>query len=502
MKANLNKVIEGLAKELGQSSFLSVRLNEYQQKAFDCEDFEKFIFGGNRSGKSFTIMYVLACLAAGIYRIRGRAKLKRRYNVWISSLDANLTKQVIIPLMRKVVPEEWLSINENRNYADIKSSVGIHVHIDFKSVDAGREKYQGASVDMIFLDEEHPKDIYDECLMRILDVKGQIITAMTPLKGQTWIYEYSRPRFNITLPTESNPILTKDEIDAISAGFSEKEKAMRLRGEFVDMSGAKFLDADEAKRINDYVIAPMFSADYVDGCFHQYGFGQFQFFHMHYDVTDRFIVSVDPASGSGRDYTIIDIYRYKNGVLQQFGIMRSRNVTLPDLARIVVGAAKYFNEATINIDATGIGLAVLQDILLTLKYLNVYVRENPDALDFVGKYGWRFTANSRTYLLAELKKHIQKDQIEFFNKQTVDELTHYAYDMEAGRYDHMKGESDLCHDDCIMAAGMAVITAKNLFSYVKKEEKEEAPTNEARPMTWNEYFEYEKSQLGIDEEEL
>ena len=58
---------------------------------------------------------------------------------------------------------------------------GVSV-IGFKSVDQGREKFQGASLDYVWFDEEPPLDIYEECKMRVIDRCGEIYGTMTPLK--------------------------------------------------------------------------------------------------------------------------------------------------------------------------------------------------------------------------------------------------------------------------------------------------------------------------------
>ena len=46
--------------------------------------------------------------------------------------------------------------------------------IGFKSCDQGREKFQGASLDYVWFDEEPPYDVYEECVMRVLDRCGEI----------------------------------------------------------------------------------------------------------------------------------------------------------------------------------------------------------------------------------------------------------------------------------------------------------------------------------------
>ena len=61
----------------------------------------------------------------------------------------------------------------------IKNTFGNHSKIWFKSCEAGREKFQGSSLDFVWFDEEPPEDIYNECKMRVLDKNGEIVQDAT-----------------------------------------------------------------------------------------------------------------------------------------------------------------------------------------------------------------------------------------------------------------------------------------------------------------------------------
>lgn len=61
-------------------------------------------------------------------------------------------------------------------------SGGISI-VGFKSYDQGRKKFQGTAKHVIWLDEEPPAPIYDECLMRLMTTDGLMIGTFTPLLG-------------------------------------------------------------------------------------------------------------------------------------------------------------------------------------------------------------------------------------------------------------------------------------------------------------------------------
>ena len=55
--------------------------------------------------------------------------------------------------------------------------------IGFKSFDQGRKKFQGTAKHGIWLDEEPPADVYDECLVRLMTLYGLLMLTFTPLSG-------------------------------------------------------------------------------------------------------------------------------------------------------------------------------------------------------------------------------------------------------------------------------------------------------------------------------
>jgi len=488
----LRTLIEQVSEELGESKYLTWIPNEYQQAAFDDGSLEKFIFGGNRSGKTSLGCYILTKLAEGKYRI-GDRKPKSKYYVWISSLDNNLTKQVIIRTLKQMCPAKWLKVNENRNFASITTDKAT-VEVDFKSVDAGVDKYQGASVDLILLDEEHPEEFYTECKMRTLDCGGQLITTMTPLKGKTWTCDYSLSKFHITLPTDANPSLRKDDIDRIFEGMTEKEIRSRRFGEFVDMSGAKFLDPPEIRYVQDQIIKGTRYSIEPEG-FVPNDNGPLEIFGEDIKDGERYIMSLDPATGSGQDPTCIGIYKASINGLERRAFYRSNSTNIPEITRIVLQLAFIFNQALINMDVTGLGISIMQELVFTHKYPNLCGRENPDAQDMTSKLGFRFTDQGRNYLLHELRKSIQKRIVKGFTKQHYLEFAYYRYDDSGKRYDHIRGQHDYCHDDSIMETGLAVVALNQnpMWLSLREEELKE------KTFTWNDLMVLEQSVFGQEE---
>ena len=65
----------------------------------------------------------------------------------------------------------------------IKHKSGGVSTLGFKSYDQGRKKFQGTKKQGIWLDEEPPADVYDECLLRLMTTDGLMLCTFTPLEG-------------------------------------------------------------------------------------------------------------------------------------------------------------------------------------------------------------------------------------------------------------------------------------------------------------------------------
>ena len=119
--------------------------------------------------------------------------------------------------------------------------------LTFKSAESGWEKFQGKAIHRASLDEHIPYDIYKELQARLVDFKGDIISAMTPTEGMTWEYDEIYESFLageapdiecFFFKTYDNEYLDHDEVDRLAAQFEdEDERAMRLEGKFVEFAG-------------------------------------------------------------------------------------------------------------------------------------------------------------------------------------------------------------------------------------------------------------------------
>lgn len=209
----------------------------------------RWVFGGNRSGKTECGAVESVWLARGIHPFREN---KKDVFGWVVSLSTKVQKEVAQDKILKYLDKQYISeiiMNTGKKTSPeygvidtivVKNSFGGLSRISFKSCEEGREKFQGTSLDFVWFDEEPPEDIYNECKMRVLDKCGDIFGTMTPLKGQTYIYDqiylnsHNDPEvFSIFMEWADNPYLSKDELKRLTSSMSEEELISRRYGKFL-----------------------------------------------------------------------------------------------------------------------------------------------------------------------------------------------------------------------------------------------------------------------------
>ncbi|MBR2384486.1 MAG: terminase family protein [Clostridia bacterium] len=243
------------------------KIHQKQLAFHKCQKRNRWVFGGNRSGKTECGAVESIYLARGIHPFR---KNKKDVFGWVVSLSKEVQRDVAQSKILKYLPREWISeiiMSSGRkdspengiiDQIKIKNVFGGISTIGFKSCDQGREKFQGSSLDFVWFDEEPSEDIYRECKMRVIDKQGDIFGTMTPLKGLTFVYDEiflnkanSPDVWYEFMEWADNPYLAKDEIEGLTKTLSEKELDARRFGRFSDESGLVYTEFDENKHVID-----------------------------------------------------------------------------------------------------------------------------------------------------------------------------------------------------------------------------------------------------------
>lgn len=275
MELSLVKKILKLEKEIN-IRYNSNKLNFYnkgrkvhkKQIAFHkCKKRNRWVFGGNRSGKTECGAVEVVYLACGNHPY----KKNKLTSGWVVSLSRQVQRDVAQRKILEYLPasciEKIVMVSGGQDSAEngiidfilVRSQVGGISKIGFKSCDQGREKFQGTSLDYVWFDEEPPYDIYLECKMRVLDKCGEIFGTMTPLKGLTWVYNtiYLNDKNDNEIWYEmmewaDNPFLSKKEIESMTKSLPAEEIESRRYGKFMQNGGMIYSEFDE----NVHVIEP------------------------------------------------------------------------------------------------------------------------------------------------------------------------------------------------------------------------------------------------------
>ena len=241
------------------------KVHQKQLLFHKCNKRNRWVFGGNRSGKTECGAVEVCWLARGEHPYR---RNRASTTGWVVSVSYEVQREVaqakilsyLNPLwIEDIVMEKGSKGSPQSGIIDtiyLKNVFGGISKIGFKSCDQGREKFAGASLDYVWFDEEPPYEIYEECIMRVLDKKGDILGTMTPLKGLSWVYDeiylnkYQNPEvFYLTMEWADNPFLDSDEIGLLTKAMSGESLDSRRYGRFSTSQGLVYPEFDESLHI-------------------------------------------------------------------------------------------------------------------------------------------------------------------------------------------------------------------------------------------------------------
>jgi phage terminase large subunit-like protein len=155
-----------------------------------------------------------------------------------------LPKDAILDVVPARGVPEAVDIIRVRHVSGGASTIGI------KSYSDGREKFQGETLNWVWLDEEPPQDIFSECLTRTNVGAGPLWITFTPLLGMSevvrrFLLEKSDDRAFVTMTIDDVEHFSPEERTKIAASYLPHEREARLRGIPVLGSGRIFPVAEE-----------------------------------------------------------------------------------------------------------------------------------------------------------------------------------------------------------------------------------------------------------------
>lgn len=262
----------------------------FHNASVDCT--ERYFMAANRGGKSFSGSRELAMHLTGRYPDwwTGR-RFTRPIQAWAANKTGGDTRDVAQENLLGVwsdissrgsgaIPKECIDWKEDVTMSKFVNDGVDNVMVQhetngrpdgksklsFKSYDQGREKWQGKAIDVIWLDEEPPDDIYFESLARLVPIKkgekaGLIYITATPLLAKSKIRDMFRNEpmpfrqfFSMTLFEVGH--VDKDELQATIDRTPEWLRRARIYGLPLLGEGPVFSVGEDAIRCVPFTVPP------------------------------------------------------------------------------------------------------------------------------------------------------------------------------------------------------------------------------------------------------
>ena len=208
-KAELEQAVE-IAREIRQRERYN-RIDYYDpypyQKAFHdtgstCN--QRLLMAANRIGKSYCGSAEMSYHLTGLYPKWWKGRRFRQPIVgWAGGVSNETTRDIVqfellgspddpeafgsgtVPRKHIIKTERKPGVPNAKSVALIKHVSGGNSSLFFKAYEMGVEKWQGRSVDCIWLDEEPSREIYSQAVTRTLDRRGMVYMTFTPEAGMT-----------------------------------------------------------------------------------------------------------------------------------------------------------------------------------------------------------------------------------------------------------------------------------------------------------------------------
>lgn len=249
------EMFEQLAKRLQmqalQSNMYAYKPHLKQMIFHKSQKSGRLYIGGNRSGKS--VGGVVEDLWWATRRHPYRQIPDKPINGRILGVDfINGVQGILLPIFKRwIIPSDLIGGSWERSWSLSERTLTLSNGsiLDFKSYDQDLDKHAGTSRDFVHFDEEPPKAVFNENLVRTIDVGGAWWITMTPVQGLTWTYKTlyepakkgTQPNLDlIEVDMSDNPFLSEEEKMVALAFLDDDERAKREHGRYVPRGGLVF----------------------------------------------------------------------------------------------------------------------------------------------------------------------------------------------------------------------------------------------------------------------
>lgn len=339
-------------------------------------------------------------------------------NIWIVAPTYDLSQKVfnyIIRWIGQCFPKSFKI--QGMPKPIIKSPTGSL--LEAKSAE-NKEGLMGEELDLLIVDEASAmsKIIWENYLYPTLaNRKGKVLFISTP-KGQNWFYdlytkgksidENDKDYINFQFSSKDNPFFPIEEWEMAKKTLPTDIFDQEYRAVFLSDAAAVF------RNITD--CAGGILKDPQQGHLYTIGvdLGKFQDFTV---------------------VTVIDLYDHNVVHIDRF-----KGIGWPLQKKRIINIARRYNNGMVTVDATGMGIPIVDDLEAAGLTVNDY----------------QYTNKSKSELITKLSIYIEQNRITFPpNEMLIDELRAFGYTKsKTGKFQYSAPEGK--HDDMVNSLALAV----------------------------------------------
>ena len=242
----------GLKQAIGRPTIYGYVPHAKQIKFHSATEKGRLYVGGNRAGKTVGGVVEDVWWLTGKHPYQSTPPPPVRGRIVTVDFKQGFEKIINPEIIKWLPPSELINGSREDSFDNNKKTLTLAngSFVEFMSYEQDVLKFAGTSRHFTHFDEEPPKAIYTECLMRLMDTKGHWWMTMTPLDGMaSFVYDDiylvgMKPGSNIAVigvDVSENPYIDPAEIENVMAGVTdEDEKKARKSGKFVQLGGLAF----------------------------------------------------------------------------------------------------------------------------------------------------------------------------------------------------------------------------------------------------------------------
>jgi len=249
---------------------------DYQKRFHNAKDStgklarQRLLMAANKTGKTFCGAVELAIHLTGLYPDWWTgARFKRPVTVWAAGNTTGNTRDIVQAELlgepgdpeeygKGAIPRELIigtplrlpGIPNAVQSVVIKHVSGKNSKLMFKSYEQGKQQWMGKAVDVVWLDEEPPQDIYSQALRASLKAGGLVYMTFTPETGMTPVVTQFMTKLGssqalFAATWDDAPHLNDDIKEEILRALPPHEREMRSKGIPIFGSGMVFPNVTE-----------------------------------------------------------------------------------------------------------------------------------------------------------------------------------------------------------------------------------------------------------------